>query len=342
MSTKAYPLFYATVKRIAALPIYASSVISGIIGDKAHELRGGYHIGRQFQPSTNYSVVRKLDRSGNGPSDAASAFDITMGRADMIKCSKNIEKVFVARTDPRRQYFNAVNVYFGYGDAVRLDFDANTRSYASPDHKWHIHAEVHRKYVEDTRALDAVESVFKGESLEDYKKRNGLQPIERSVKLALSNSQCLQVLKSLPELKRGDKGAFVSRFQRLASIFGHNLTVDGSFGAASEAACRSIQKSLKRTETGKVDPTVWCSLLFATTNGKVAAFPVTKKGDDNAYVKRVQILCGVWGKSLIADGKFGQGTEDAIKYIQKQLKDPETGVANSEVLIPMMVARENL
>lgn len=346
MSTKAYPAFYAMVKRIANSGLFKSAVISGIIGDKAHEERGGYHIGRQFQPSTNYSVIRKLDRTGNGPNDAASAFDITMSKADMIKFSRNVEEVFKVRTDPRRQYVNAFNVYFGSGDAVRLDFDANTRSYASPDHKWHVHGEVHRAFPENLKALDAVESICKGESLDSYRRRTGqvitTPVIERTTKPALTNSQILTILKNLPELKRGDKGAFVSRFQRLVTIFGHSLVVDGDFGPASEKVCKALQKSMKRQETGKVDPTVWCSLLFATTNGKIATFPICRRGDDNAYVKRVQVLCGVWGKSLIADGKFGQGTEDAIKYIQGQLKDPVTGVANVEVLVPMMIARETI
>jgi len=38
---------------------------SGIVGDAAHRARGGYHISREDQPSSNYSVSEyAIDRQG--------------------------------------------------------------------------------------------------------------------------------------------------------------------------------------------------------------------------------------------------------------------------------------
>lgn len=159
--------------------LYGSAVLSGIVGDLAHKARGGYHISRQDQGSGNYSVTRADDKLG--PSDRASAIDMTMNTADMIKCHKRLRAIFQAgrTTDPRMKYINAWNGWDGQGGAGRYDVVKGTVGSATADHKWHIHLEIRRRYVNDHKAMIAILSMLKGESLADYQ---GKTPVSTPTK----------------------------------------------------------------------------------------------------------------------------------------------------------------
>jgi hypothetical protein len=148
---------------------YKTAVLSGVVGDLAHKLRGGYHISREDQPKTNYSVIRPDDKPGNGPNDRAAAIDMTMSTADIIKCHTQLRTLWKNRdNDPRFKYINAWNGWDGQGDAGRYDVVKGTISFASSDHKWHIHLEIRRKYVNDMNAMKAILSLLKGESIATY------------------------------------------------------------------------------------------------------------------------------------------------------------------------------
>lgn len=144
--------------------LYKTAVLSGIVGDLAHKARGGYHISREDQPKTNYSVIREDDKPGNGPNDRAAAIDMTMSTADIIKCHTRIRELWKNRAkDSRFKYVNAWNGWDGQGDAGRYDVVKGTITTASADHKWHIHFEIRRKYVNDMTAMKAILSILKGE-----------------------------------------------------------------------------------------------------------------------------------------------------------------------------------
>jgi hypothetical protein len=146
---------------------YKSAVLSGIVGDLAHKARGGYHISRQDQGSGNYSVTRPDDKLG--PSDRASAIDMTMSTADMKKCHVRLRDIWKNRAkDPRMKYINAWNGWDGVGGAGRYDIVKGTVGTATADHKWHIHLEIRRRYVNDMTAMKAILSMLKGESLATY------------------------------------------------------------------------------------------------------------------------------------------------------------------------------
>jgi hypothetical protein len=151
--------------------VYASAVLSGIVGDLAHKARGGYHISIQDQPSTNYSVIRTDDKAppGNWARDRASAIDMTMNTADMKKCHVRLRDIWKNRSrDPRMKYINAWNGWDGEGDAGRYDVVTGKVTTATPDHKWHIHLEIRRRYVNDMNAMRAILSMLKGQSLAAY------------------------------------------------------------------------------------------------------------------------------------------------------------------------------
>jgi hypothetical protein len=145
--------------------LFKTAVLSGIVGDLAHKSRGGYHISRQDQGSSNYSVIRPDDKPGNGPNDRAAAIDMTMSTADIIKCHTRMRELWKNRAnDSRFKYINAWNGWDGQGDAGRYDVVKGTITTASADHKWHIHLEIRRKYVNDLTAMKAILSILKGEA----------------------------------------------------------------------------------------------------------------------------------------------------------------------------------
>lgn len=135
---------------------------SGIVGDASHRASGGYHISRQDQPKTNYSVTRPDDRPGNGPDNAAAAVDMTYARtADLVAAYGRLCEVWRNRhTHPTAKYLNAFNGWDGNGSAGRRDLVTGSLSSSDSSHKWHIHLEFRRKYVTDMAAMRAVLAVL--------------------------------------------------------------------------------------------------------------------------------------------------------------------------------------
>lgn len=166
---------------------YVTGVNSGIIGDVAHALEGGYHISIQDQPSTNYSVTRSDDKAppGTWPRNMSAAIDQSMSKADMIICYKRVHKVWADHSDTRRKFFNAFNVWDGTGDAVRLDFVTNASSKANSTHTWHTHGELRRRYVNDPQAGRAWLSMTGGQTHAKWVAQEAPPPKEEELSLLL-------------------------------------------------------------------------------------------------------------------------------------------------------------
>lgn len=145
---------------------YPSGELSGIVPDQAHLEDGGYHCSvvdlRRFSNGNDYSNVRPDDKNLN--IEYGAAFDVSVNAADMKKIYARVHAVWVDHSDPRRKFVNAINCWDGSGDAVRLDFYANTATYATDDHKWHTHGEMRRRYVRDDKAARAVISIYAGQT----------------------------------------------------------------------------------------------------------------------------------------------------------------------------------
>ncbi|WP_341719924.1 hypothetical protein QQG74_09560 [Micromonospora sp. FIMYZ51] len=149
---------------------YPSAVLSGIVPDQRHLDQGGFHCSvedlRRFGNQNDYSNTRPDDKDWNVRYGAA--VDMSMSPADMKRTHDRVRKAWADLSDPRRPYINAINTWSGSGDAVRLDFYANTAKYASPDHKWHNHGEMRRRWLLNMTAAKAIVSVLKGETKQQY------------------------------------------------------------------------------------------------------------------------------------------------------------------------------
>lgn len=262
MRTKAYPL----VKEVAAgwEKYYSSAVCSGVVGDDAHEKRGGYHIGRAFQSPRNYSVVRVDDRQGMGPADASGGIDMTMSKKDMIVCTKRLIAVFNNRNDPRRKYLNAFNGWLGVGAAVRYDIVAGTKSRATSDHKWHVHLEVRRRWVGTRAMVAAVLSALKGESVAEYLKSIGVKvaATRPAAKTATAKGPAVpaypgRVLRRNDHQAKPDAAVRTWQQRMIARGWKSIGQADGKFGPKTEAVVRRFQAQCRIGVDGEIGPVTW-------------------------------------------------------------------------------------
>src|SRR3954447_20807133 len=140
MSTVATPL----VRQLASdwEKLFSSADMVGVVGNAAHARRGGYHIGRQFQPADNYSCIRPDDKLG--PDDAAAAIDMRLSDIEMRACTSRLVTAFTHVSDPPRKYLNAFNGTQDNKTPRRWDVYARKIQAASADHLWHVHLEIRR------------------------------------------------------------------------------------------------------------------------------------------------------------------------------------------------------
>lgn len=228
------------------------AVMSGIVGDLAHKARGGYHISRQDQPNSNYSVTRPDDRPGSGRDDAAAAIDLTLKPADMLTTTKRLVAAYDNPDDPRRKYLNAFNGTTDGKTARRWDVYARTVSSATSDHLWHVHLEIRRAYTESDTAMKAILSILKGESVDTY-----LHSIGVSTNTQGTPPYPGRVLQRNDNQKTGDEQLkkFVGRMlERGWTSFGTN---DGFFGPKCEAGVKKWQAYVGLGADGKIGPKTW-------------------------------------------------------------------------------------
>lgn len=153
-----------------ALPDYPSSTPAGVNGDQSHFGANTYHIGISELPSpggyTNRTWEDKMPAAGS--SWHSSATDESMSTADMVKNWNRHLAVFNDPSDPRRVYLAEYIGWNGVGSAERLDFQANTRTVASSDHKWHRHRAKRRRFYNSMEAAVGCISIDKGQTKEQY------------------------------------------------------------------------------------------------------------------------------------------------------------------------------
>ncbi len=115
-----------------------------------------------------------------------------------------------------------------------------------------------------------------------------------------------------PVVQNGSQGHPIRTLQFLLCAHGHNLTVDGMFGPATEAAVKAFQTSKGMTADGVVVPQTWSALIIQV-----------KKGSSGDAVRGVQeefqFRAGEPGKGLKVDGIFGPQTDSTVRGFQHAL-----------------------
>jgi len=115
-----------------------------------------------------------------------------------------------------------------------------------------------------------------------------------------------------PVVQNGSQGHPIRTLQLLLRAHGHNLTVDGMFGPATEAAVKAFQTSKGMTTDGIMSAQTWSTLIIQV-----------KKGSSGDAVRGVQeefqFRAGEPGKGLKVDGIFGPQTDSTVRGFQHAL-----------------------
>jgi len=115
-----------------------------------------------------------------------------------------------------------------------------------------------------------------------------------------------------PVVQNGSQGHPIRTLQLLLRAHGHNLTVDGMFGPATEAAVKAFQTSKGMTADGIMSAQTWSTLIIQV-----------KKGSSGDAVRGVQeefqFRAGEPGKGLKVDGIFGPQTDSTVRGFQHAL-----------------------
>ena len=115
-----------------------------------------------------------------------------------------------------------------------------------------------------------------------------------------------------PVVQNGNQGHPIRSLQFLLRAHGYNLTVDGIFGPATEAAVKAFQSSKGMTADGIMSAQTWSTLIIQVKKGS--------SGDAvRAVQEEFQFRAGEPGKGLKVDGIFGPQTESTVRGFQHAL-----------------------
>lgn len=141
-------------------------------------------------------------------------------------------------------------------------------------------------------------------------------------------------------LRPGDSGSDVRELQRLLKKRGYYTgSIDGQYGRGTERAVRNFQDDANLTVDGKAGEKTLAALRSSSAANSVpgsAARPddgILRPGDSGSEVKALQQLLKKHGyyKGSI-DGKYGSGTERAVRYFQDDAGLTVDGTAGKKTL----------
>ncbi|GAA3950463.1 peptidoglycan-binding domain-containing protein [Actinoplanes auranticolor] len=133
-----------------------------------------------------------------------------------------------------------------------------------------------------------------------------------------------------PMVRQGDKEHPVVTLQYLLRARGKAITVDGIFGARTEAAVRDWQRQKGLAVDGIAGPSTWLSLIIQV-----------RKGDEGDAVRGVQEefqfrnLSGDPNRGLQVDGDFGPKTDAAVRAFQTAVHADVPSMAVDGIVGPM-------
>ncbi|MEV2239538.1 hypothetical protein [Micromonospora sp. NPDC049891] len=171
------PLWTLWLRFEAAEP---TALLGGILA-----LKAGYHSYRSRLPGTDYSSGRDVAADKQGSAELASAVDLTMSTAAMIRYTGRLDKAARAK-DPRlytpagpiiREFIGTLDGKTVYcyvlvgGKPLGVGADAGPDPGRDKSHLWHLHISIIRRFAADAAALDGLLSVLLGETLDAWRKR---------------------------------------------------------------------------------------------------------------------------------------------------------------------------
>ncbi|MFJ8958288.1 peptidoglycan-binding protein [Lentzea sp. NPDC102401] len=122
-------------------------------------------------------------------------------------------------------------------------------------------------------------------------------------------------LPSWPNVKEGQNGATVLTAQHLLRHRGYNISADGDFGPATEAAVKQFQTANGLSSDGQIGPNTWPKLIVSV-----------QQGNNSNAVRAAQVQLNRYGYGLDEDGDFGGGTHSAAVAFQKSKSLSADGV----------------
>ncbi len=140
-------------------------------------------------------------------------------------------------------------------------------------------------------------------------------------------------------LRRGSRGDAVKALQKAVG----KLTVDGSYGPATEGRVKDYQRSKGLSATGVTDAKVWHALMGASTS-------TAKPATSTSLSKYASVTLRLWSRGdavkalqkavgkLTVDGSYGKLTEARVRAYQKSKGLAVTGVTDAKVWKALMGA----
>lgn len=146
-----------------------TSQLGGIYANKP-----GYHNCRKNLPSYDYSVCDQPP-DGGGPNWAAAAIDWTFPEAqsgNYSRIAKYTKRLLASAQDPNDPRLNGWREFFGQADDDRYvegwDMRYGCASTSDESHLWHIHLSENRDQTESRANKEALLSVLKGETVDEW------------------------------------------------------------------------------------------------------------------------------------------------------------------------------
>jgi peptidoglycan hydrolase-like protein with peptidoglycan-binding domain len=133
-----------------------------------------------------------------------------------------------------------------------------------------------------------------------------------------------------PLVRQGAQHHPVETLQYLLRARGHNVTVDGIFGPATDSAVRAFQQQKGLAVDGIVGPATWSALIITVRQGS--------QGDAVRAVQeefQFRNLSGDPNKGLQVDGIFGPKTDAAVRGFQQALRQDIPSVTVDGIVGPV-------
>ena len=121
-------------------------------------------------------------------------------------------------------------------------------------------------------------------------------------------------IQSFPLVKEGDKNHPVNTLQYLLRAHGDTVIVDGIFGAKTDAAVRTFQRSTNLAADGLVGLHTWSALIIQVFQGSTGD---AVRGVQEEFQYRN--LSGDPSQGVQVDGIFGPMTDAAVRGFQQAI-----------------------